>query len=254
VRRRLAGLALSSAALFGAAPASADDLVLTLSSQEIRIAPNYQGGEITLFGAALDRDGEVAERGSYDLVVTARGPAETFAVREKAPTFGLWFNRGSRDFAHVPAFLSVLSNRPLNEIADPATRLRDRIGLAAALARGPASAGEEAKFAAALIRVQQRHGLWSEDPAGIGFVGAALFKGTVRLPPTVPFGEFEVEARLMRDGRTIDRETIAFRVVKHGFEARVAELAATSRLAYGGAAVALALLFGWLASVIFRRD
>ena len=70
----------------------------------------------------------------------------------------------------------------------------------------------------------------------------------------MPFGEFELEARLMQDGKLLAKRTVSFRVAKSGFEAQVAGVSETNRIAYGLAVVALALLFGWLASVIFRRD
>lgn len=241
------------------ATARADGLLLSLSSREITIASNYQGAEVTLFGAALDKAGRVLPPGDYDIVAVARGPAETVAVREKARTAGLWVNRENRRFRDAPSYLFVLSNRPLAEIADVAARTRDDLGLDVSAARrlrgakSPPDARDMA-FVSALTRLQEKRGLWGETPGGIAFIGPSLFQGAFRLPAKVPLGRFEVEARLMRKGETLARETITFHVVKAGFEARLAELADTQRLAYGSVTVALALLLGWLASVIFRRD
>jgi uncharacterized protein (TIGR02186 family) len=241
------------------APARADGLLLTLSSPKVVIASNFQGGEVTLFGAAVDDEGAVRPVTDYDLVVTTRGPAETLTVREKARSHGLWLNRSGREFREVPYFLNVLSSRPLDEIADFRRRKEAALGLDAVAARGLSKEaaplkGDDAKFAGALRRLQERRLLWREDGSGVEFVGSSLFKGTITLPPNVPFGDFSIEARLMRGGETVATGSAVFRVVKDGFEARVAELAETSRAAYGAATVALALLFGWLASVIFRRD
>jgi hypothetical protein len=43
-------------------------------------------------------------------------------------------------------------------------------------------------------------------------------------------------------------------VIKAGFEQYVAEAAANYGLLYGFATMLMALLTGWLASVVFRRD
>jgi uncharacterized protein (TIGR02186 family) len=256
------GLGLVAIALFAvttAARAAPERLLLTLSSDRVVIASNYAGAEITLFGAVRPEGAAAARPGPYDLIVTTRGPVETLTVREKGRVAGLWLNRDSRSFLKAPSYLSVLSNRPLEAVADAGLRARDELGLAATLAapgRGSAemAAGEAARFSAALRRVQTARDLWREDPEGVTFLDPALFRATLRLPPDTPLGDYQVEARLFSAGEPTARETIAFHVVKAGFEARVAELAETQRVAYAAATATLALLFGWLASVMFRRD
>lgn len=242
------------------APALGDDLILSLSHKAVTIASNYQGAEVAVFGAALDDEGDVRPAGPYDLIVTTRGPLETIDVREKARVAGVWINAEGREFVRAPSFLSVLASRPIAEIADEATRARDDLGLdaiAAGRLGGSQTKGVSAAdrpFVAALRRLQESRGLWREEPRGVDFIGASLFQGSISLPANVPFGEFEVEARLMQNGALLARRVVSFHVVKSGFEAQVAGMAETARLAYGLAVVALALLFGWLASVIFRRD
>lgn len=247
--------ALLAGVLVVAAPvaAKADRLILTLSSHEVVIASNFQGAEVTLFGAVAEDTGVIRPLGEDDLVVTARGPRTRLVVREKERSAGLWLNSAGADFVDAPSFLAVLSSRPLAEIADRGVFAAAELGLDAA-ARAAGRGAEAAAFAPALRRLQEASALWREEPNGVVSIGWGLFKGTIRLPPNVPLGLFEVEAQLLSGGRVVARDTVAFAVVKSGFEARVAEAADQQRFAYGFAAVALALLFGWLASVIFRRD
>ncbi|MET0312757.1 MAG: TIGR02186 family protein, partial [Hansschlegelia sp.] len=56
------------------------------------------------------------------------------------------------------------------------------------------------------------------------------------------------------DKTLVARRTITFRVAKAGFEAKVADVAERIRLGYGVGVAGLALLFGWAASAMFRRD
>jgi hypothetical protein len=50
------------------------------------------------------------------------------------------------------------------------------------------------------------------------------------------------------------RTSTSFELVKTGFEQQVGDIARDWSATYGVATAGLALLFGWLASVIFRRD
>lgn len=253
---RASALAAVTAACV-AAPVRAEELLLALSSQQVTIASNYAGSDLTLFGAIRPGRRLMAEPGSWDVVVTVRGPAETLVVREKERAGPFWFNSASRRFPRVPAYLAVLSSRPLVDVAAPDLRRDAQLGLLQAASARPSpgrSPAEDAAFASALVRLQVGRHLWSEEPGGVAFLDATLFRATVHLPPNVPFGAFETEVRLLSKGAPIARETITFRVVKAGFEARVADLADGARLAYGVGAALLALAFGWAANVMFRRD
>ncbi len=52
----------------------------------------------------------------------------------------------------------------------------------------------------------------------------------------------------------LTRQQTNFEVVQIGFEAQVANAARRWPLSYGLVTVLVALLFGWTATVIFRRD
>jgi uncharacterized protein (TIGR02186 family) len=74
------------------------------------------------------------------------------------------------------------------------------------------------------------------------------------VPATAPPGNYDVEIALFADNVLLSRAHTSFELVKIGFEQRVAAMARDWSAAYGAATAGVALLFGWLASVIFRRD
>ena len=74
------------------------------------------------------------------------------------------------------------------------------------------------------------------------------------MPPNVPFGIYEVDVKLFADGAMVAQSDSALEVVKVGFEQFVAVAARDYALLYGLATAMLALLTGWFASVVFRRD
>ena len=254
--RASAALALLLA-LVGAGPASAEALLISLSVSRVAVNSTFTGSSIVVFGS-VERDAKtVARAGPYDLVVTVRGPRQSLTVREKERLGPIWLNRAQQKFAEVPAFLAVLASRPLTEVAGEPSRLRLRIGLDAIVAAPDLTLSRERAgdpFRAALLRLRAGQKLFVEDEAAVTFLTPTLFRATVPLPATAPVGRYDLEAVLFSGGAELARQDGRFELVKTGFERRMAVFARDWAPAYGLLAVMVALLFGWIASVIFRRD
>jgi uncharacterized protein (TIGR02186 family) len=88
----------------------------------------------------------------------------------------------------------------------------------------------------------------------VTFLTPALFRASIPLPAEVPVGTYEVDVKLFADGAMIARTASAFEIVKVGFERFIAGSAADHGILYGFATAAMALMTGWFASVVFRRD
>ncbi|MGF3024846.1 TIGR02186 family protein [Methylobacterium aquaticum] len=238
-------------------PASAESLVVSLSFNRLAVTSTYTGTSVAVFGA-IERDGQAGARsGGYDVVVTIRGPRQALTVREKAAMGPVWINRAQQKFAEVPSFLAVLSSRPLSEIADEATRRRLRLGLKAIVAAPDmtlAAPAPDDPFREALLRLRRRERLFTESEAGVRFLSPSVFRSIAPLPATAPVGAYDVEVLLLAGGVPLARHEARFDLVKSGVEQSLATFAREWSLAYGLAVGALALISGWLASVIFRRD
>ena len=65
---------------------------------------------------------------------------------------------------------------------------------------------------------------------------------------------YEIDVKLFADGVLLTRNQTALEVVKVGFEQFVAHAAVDHGLLYGLATAMMALLTGWFASVVFRKD
>ena len=210
-----------------------------------------------MFGA-IERDAQTVARASgYEAVVTVRGPRQTLTVREKQRVGPIWVNRAERSFPDVPSFLAVLSSAPIEMITTEQLQRRLRVGLGAIVGAPGFStdaAPESTPFREALLRLEQREGLYFQDERGVSFLTRTIFRAAVPLPATAPPGNYDVEIALFADGVLLSRAFTSFELVKTGFEQQVAVLARDWSLAYGAGTAGVALLFGWLASVIFRRD
>jgi uncharacterized protein (TIGR02186 family) len=258
--RRIIALLAAAAALFAlAAPACAERLVSTLSTSRVLIASNFTGAEVVLFGS-VERDAQtVARRGGYDIVVTVSGPRETIVTFRKARVAGIWVNSDSRTFVKVPSYLTVLANRTINDIADVNTLRRTQTGLARTLLTQDiggdiADSTRDDPFRQAFLRLKIDQKLYGEQQNGVTFLTPALFRASIPIPDNAPTGSYEVDVKLFADGALLARTQTALEVVKVGFEQFVAQAARDHGLLYGLATAMMALLTGWFASVVFRKD
>nr|WP_246505327.1 TIGR02186 family protein [Microvirga antarctica] len=239
------------------ATASAETLVTSLSNHRVLINSNYTGTSIALFGA-IERDAQTISRGTgYEAVVTVRGPKQYLVVREKERLGPVWLNLEQQKFPNAPAYLSVLTSRPISEITSDQLRQRQKIGLKAIINAPDFTndrQGADEPFRQALLRLRRQDGLYIEDDRAVTFLTPAIFRASIPLPATAPPGNYDVEVTLLADTVILTRSFTHFELVKTGFEQRVGEAARDSAWIYGLATAALALLFGWIANVIFRRD
>ena len=74
------------------------------------------------------------------------------------------------------------------------------------------------------------------------------------LPAEVPIGLYNVEIKLFADGQLVTKTDTAFEIVKVGFEQFVATTAQQHGFVYGLITAAMALMTGWMASIVFRKD
>jgi uncharacterized protein (TIGR02186 family) len=257
--RPLPTVLLTVAVTVLARPATAERLITSLSDHRVMVTSSFTGSEVVLFGGIELDSGALPLRGNYDVVVTVTGPRQTVVTFRKERVLGIWVNYESRVFENAPAYLAVLTNRPLTAITDPDTLRRLQLGLdyIALPQRVEAVAGSDATgdmFRVAFLKLQDEHGLYRQEPNGVTFFAPALFRASILLPAEAPIGTYEVETRLFSDGALIARAPSALEIFKAGFEQFVTSSAQNHGLLYGLSASAMALLTGWLASVVFRRD
>jgi uncharacterized protein (TIGR02186 family) len=258
--RTLAGLLCAGLIALAARPAAAERLVMSLSTYRVSIASNFTGADLVLFGTVQgDTAGAPAPRDVYDLVVTVIGPRQQIVTRRKDRVLGIWVNIDSRTFVSAPAYLSVLANRQIEAIAPLDTLRRLQVGLRRFLL--PQEIGgdigdsvRDDPFRVAFLRLMTEHGLYREQANGVTFLAPNVFRAAIPLPADAPIGPYEVDVKLFAEGGLVTRDTLAFESYKVGFEQFVTTAARDHALFYGVITAMVALLIGWLASVIFRRD
>jgi len=262
MRRHLHAIVVGLLTLTGLAAATAaraEHLIVSVSNHRVTVTPNYTGEELVLFGS-VERDANTpANRGAYDIVVTILGPRTTMVTRRKARVLGIWVNADSREFLNVPSYLAVFANRPLNAIAPPEVLRRQQLGidniiLTQRVGADFADVVADDPFRRAFVRLRQESQLYRESANAVTFITGTLFRTGIPLPAAVPIGTYQVDIKLLSGGALVAHTETAFEIVKVGFEQFVADAARRNSLGYGLVTAAMALMTGWFASVVFRKD
>jgi uncharacterized protein (TIGR02186 family) len=256
---RRALMLLFALAASAAEPALAERMVVSLSNNRVAVTSSFVGENLVLFGVIEPGPDRAALRSHYDLVVTMTGPPQTVRTRRKERVLGIWVNVDWREFVRVPSYLTILSNRPVEEIANADLRRRLQVGLDYFLLTqriGPdiADTVRDDPYRVAFVRLQTFYGLYRQSSSAVTFLTPSVFRVAIPLPSNVPTGSYPIDVKLFSGGEMVARTTSNLEVIKTGVEQYLVEASLNHSLIYGAATSMMALLIGWFASVVFRRD
>jgi len=241
----LGGIAFAAAI----ATAMADDagIIADVSQRNIAVTTGFNGATTTLFGA-LPEEG--------DVVVVVSGPESKVVVRRKEHVAGVWLNRTSVTFSHVPGFYWVASSRPLPDIVAGEWLAANRVGTE----NLRFTIADYSKFDAIdefreqLIQLRQQRLLYTAHPASVTIMGGKLYRADVHIPANAPTGNYTLTTYLFRRGILLDAQQTPLALRKEGAMDELSSIAQSNRVIYGMLAVALALLTGWSSAVLMRRS
>jgi uncharacterized protein (TIGR02186 family) len=229
--------------------AQAEDLVSGISQDIIQITSNYTGTQIVVFGA-VERAQNAQGR---DIVVVVRGPDQPMTVRRRDRIAGVWVNRDAARFEGLPAYYYLASTQPVSRIASRDVLARYEIGLQQLKPAAIGSHHDPEPFRQAVIRHLQKSGLYAESPGSIDFYSETLFSTRVPVPAGVTRGQYNVEVYLFRGGQVVSAQSTPLFVDASGLERRLFNMARDAPFTYGMACVLMAMLLGWISSVLFQR-
>lgn len=228
------------------ATARSQELIVDVSEHLISVHPSFTGAEVLLFGA---------KQAGGDVVVVLRGPPEDLVVRRKQRVAGIWVNRAELGFVEVPSYYAVSATRPLSEIGTAEMRRANGLGTTNLDLQSSQTTirGDLSAFAEALVRNKQADGLYTQSPLRVLAIDDKLFRTSFLFPANTPIGTYQIDAYLIDDGRILSKRTTALQISKTGIQETIYSFAQNFALYYGLLAVAIALMAGWLAGVVFRK-
>lgn len=244
-------LAASFAASLCASKVGAESLVATLSDDDVQITSNFTGEQIVVFGAVR---GAPEGNPGYEVAIVVQGPDQDIIVRRKERLMGIWANRAAREFDGVPSYYVMHLSQNFTSALDPDQFGPYRLGVRSLPFIQSAAAEVTAQgFAQAVVHLKTSHRLFEERVGEVEFLAPSVFRTNFFLPSEIPTGEYRVSVYLFRNQSFLAGQTEMLTVVKGGFSQRIARIADERPLIYGLVSVALAVVTGWFAGVIFRR-
>ncbi len=228
-------------------------LVPEISQHEVQVRQGFTGAQLLLFGAILNPEGTRAGR-DYDIVVVLKGPTQSIVLREKSRVAGMWINADSNEFRSAPGFFAVASSRPIKQIVDDKTAAIYELGLPWLQLSpiGSIDPGEQTRFAAGLVDLMSRQGLYKQDQNGVQVHEQVLYQARISLPSNVPTGTYTAETFAVARGRVVTSAISRVEVRKLGFERVVADFSQEHAFLYGLLAVAISVAMGWAAGRLTR--
>jgi uncharacterized protein (TIGR02186 family) len=232
-----------------ALPAQAEDVVSGISQNVIQIRSNYTGSDIVVFGSV-----ENSKAGQdRDVVVVVRGPDQEMTVRRRDRVAGVWVNRDAAHFEGLPGYYYLASTQPVARIAPPQVLAHYGVGVDFLYPPQVGSHHDPRFFLEAARRHLKQLKLYAEAPGNIDFQSENLFSTHVPVPAAAPRGQYNVEVYLFRAGQVVSVQSTPLFVDAEGLERQLYNMAHNAPLLYGMACVFMAMLLGWISSVLFRR-
>jgi len=237
------------------------ELVTGLSHETIYITSDFTGTDLVVFGTINNMQelpspqGEDTTMDDYGIIVVIEGPAEPGVVRKKQRTAGIWVNRDSIGYATIPAsYLMMTSQKPDNEGLQNTLKAL-KIGLEYTpfgKAESNTALNDPEDFRKAIVRLKMKNGLYRESN-GVKFLGDNLFRAQFKIPALIPVGTHTVHSYLVVDGKPVSHSRHVIQITKTGFEQLMFDFSRQYGYLYGVFCVILAMVTGWMSSVIFRR-
>lgn len=246
--RRLALLLL----LITAAPLHAEEVVLGLSHEEIRITADFDGSDILIYGA-VKRDKPADDSAPLEVIITVAGPSGPVTVWRKERVFGIWMNTKSVEIDRAPSFYAVASTAPLKDILSETEDLRHKISIPRAIRSvgAPLDVQDAQPFNDALIRIRENSGTYKLLPDTASLKESTLFDANIALPANLTEGEYLTRIFLTRGGAVVSSYETPITVQKVGLERWLYELSREQAFLYGLMSLAIAVAAGWGASTFF---
>ena len=233
------------------ARAQSEEIVAGLSQNVVSITATFVGSEILIFGA-VKREAPAPDS-ELGVAVVVEGPSHPITVRRKDRRMGIWVNTDSVEVQRAPSFYAISTSAPFDELVNEDVDSAMHISIPEAVRIFTSEeVSDPENFAAALIRIREKAGLYKIDEGNVNITDDTLFDTRIELPANLTEGTYRTRIFLTRGGEIVADYTTDIDVAKVGLERWLYNLAHEQALIYGLMSLAIAIAAGWAASAFFR--
>ena len=223
-----------------------------ISNRDINITASFKGAKIIIYGVV---NPEIYN--DTNIYVSVVGPKTKAKLRKKVNRYGLWLSDNQYiNINYIPSYYAISSN---NEVHNMSSSLFKSIEIGwnniNILGLENKKHSEQYYYKEKLKEIYQEKQLYVSKLNQLDVIENTLFRAEFNLPVITPIGDYEVNMYLVDKNNNIlisswhDKIFVA----KEGFSAELYKYSKNNSLLYGIFAALGAILFGLLASEIFRR-
>ncbi|MGQ0527319.1 MAG: TIGR02186 family protein [Alphaproteobacteria bacterium] len=235
---------------FSAGPAWAQEaqvLTVDLAQNHVDINTGFHGTYLQIFGV-IEQPGDIA--------ILVEGPHRSMSVRSKEKILGAWINRSFETFREVPSFYGYATSKPLQEMASSEVLDEYQVGtehLNVRIQKEEIDPEKLKLFRKALIRNNQKRGLYATHAENIVFLSPGFFRTQIYMPANVPVGEYAVKSLYFHDGEVQEVKTNTLKVAQVGLSAKVFKFAHRKRFLYALVCILIAVFAGWFSNRVSAK-
>jgi len=239
--------------LLTALPATAEEVVLGMSSDTISITTNFDGSELLVFGA-VKREAPIAQGDPLEVIIAVAGPSEPLTMHRKDKKLGIWVNADAVEIDLAPSFYAIATTGPFTEVLSDVEDLRHKVSIPRAIRSvgAPMTVSDSQSFTEALIRIRSEKGLYQLNEGTVSLDEQTLFRTSVELPADLTEGDYTTRIFLTRGGTVVSSFETSLDVRKVGLEKFLFDLSRQQPMIYGIMSLAIAIIAGWGASAAFQ--
>jgi hypothetical protein len=223
---------------------------------ELRLIPDSVPINTFFSGMLVRVVGEIPAGGNA--VVEVIGKRIEEQVLRKGRHWDIWMNDGEIDIENSPSLYFALSTDSAGFSRWGADA---QYGYAAlqeqASFTGDTAGMTNSKVFQEFVDLKEQENLYRLLPGSLKVSPSArnrmFVEGTFRIPSRVAPGDYRVRLSVVRDGRRLHSETAHLVIYMVGLPAFLASLARRHGALYGLLAIAIAVIFGFLVGVLFKR-
>lgn len=222
--------------------------MLNLADDHVAITTGFNGTQVKVFGTKVSKE--------IDPIIVLEGPRRDVVMRRKKRILGIWLNLEAMTFKETPALYKIAAGTGVLDNLGEETRFKEELG-AAYLRLTPKKKklrDDYVHFRRALLALKNEKGLYSKEIGRIENISDGFYKTGFTLPANLPRGEYIVRGYAVVDDVIIDQQSLKFRVHQDGVASDILEYAEEKPALYGIIGVLIAIIVGWGATQVLRRD